>query len=144
MFDTRQITKVLGDVDCNVWMVAPMFFQNKVLGVIVVQSYDPEIGYDDDDLKLLTFVADHIAAALSRKQSDEALRAAHAHLAAGSAALQAKNRELETTLNHLGVAQGEWVRPAQPPSPGPLVAGPPTGGTTRLWSCPAAGGPRPR
>jgi signal transduction histidine kinase len=123
LVDAGQITNVLGDVDFNVWMGAPMFFQNKVLGVIVVQSYDPEIGYDDDDLKLLTFVADHIAAALSRKQSDEALRAAHAHLAAGSAALQAKNRELETTLNHLGMAQGELVRQEKLASLGALVAG---------------------
>lgn len=118
-----QIRNVIGEIDFNVWIGAPMFYQNKVLGAIVLQSYDPAIGYDDDDLKLLTFVADHIAAALSRKQADEALRAAHANLAAGSEALQAKNRELETTLTHLGMAQGELVRQEKLASLGALVAG---------------------
>jgi signal transduction histidine kinase len=123
LVDAGQIRNVIGDVDFNVWMGAPMFYQNKVLGAIILQSYDNAIGYDDDDLKLLTFVADHIAAALSRKQADEALRMAHAHLADGSAALQAKNRELETTLMHLGMAQGELVRQEKLASLGALVAG---------------------
>jgi signal transduction histidine kinase len=123
LVEAGQIRNVIGDVDFNVWMGAPMFYQNKVLGAIILQSYDTAIGYDDDDLKLLTFVADHIAAALSRKQADEALRMAHAHLADGSAALQAKNRELETTLMHLGMAQGELVRQEKLASLGALVAG---------------------
>ncbi len=124
LLDAGQMRNVYGDTDTiNVWMGAPMFYQSKVLGAIILQSYDPAIGYDDDDLKLLTFVADHIAAALSRKQADEALRTAHAHLAAGSEALQAKNRELETTLMHLGMAQGELVRQEKLASLGALVAG---------------------
>lgn len=118
-----QIRNVIGNTDINAWIGAPMFYQNKVLGALILQSYDKAIGYDDDDLKLLTFVADHIAAALSRKQADEALRAAHAHLADGSAALQAKNRELETTLTHLGMAQSELVRQEKLASLGALVAG---------------------
>ncbi|HTD29245.1 MAG TPA: GAF domain-containing protein, partial [Xanthomonadaceae bacterium] len=106
----NQIHNVIGNVDFTVWIGAPMIYQDKVFGVIILQSYDPTIGYDDADLKLLTFVADHIGAALSRKQADDALRAAHAHLAAGSTALQAKNRELEKTLKDLGVAQSDLMR----------------------------------
>ncbi len=124
LLDAGQMRNVYGgDTDINVWMGAPMFVQNRVLGAIILQSYDTAIGYDDNDLKLLTFVADHIAAALSRKQADEALRTAHANLAAGSEALQAKNRELETTLTHLGMAQGELVRQEKLASLGALVAG---------------------
>jgi signal transduction histidine kinase len=118
-----QIHNVIGNIDFVVWIGAPMIYQDQVLGVIILQSYDPAISYDDEDLKLLTFVADHIAAALSRKQSDDALRSAHAHLAAGSVALQTKNRELEKTLKDLGLAQGELMRQEKLASLGALVAG---------------------
>ncbi len=121
--DAGVLHHVLGSVDFTAWIGAPMIHQGKVLGVIILQSYDPAIGYDDRDLSLLTFVADHIAAALSRKQADDALRAAHAFLAQGNEALQAKNRQLEMTLNHLGIAQGELVRQEKMASLGALVAG---------------------
>ena len=118
-----EIHNVIGSMDFNVWIGAPMLYQERVLGVIILQSYDPGIGYDDADLKLLTFVADHIGAALARKQADEALRAAHGRLATGSAALQAKNSELERILRDLGVAQNELMRQEKLASLGALVAG---------------------
>ncbi len=118
-----EIHHSMGSSDFNVWIGAPMIYQDRVLGAIILQSYDPTIGYDDEDLELLTFVADHIGAALSRKQSDDALRAAHARLAAGSAALQAKNSELEKTLEDLGMAQSELMRQEKLASLGALVAG---------------------
>ncbi|MBS0193069.1 MAG: GAF domain-containing protein [Proteobacteria bacterium] len=122
LLESAVIHHVLGNVTFTSWIGAPMIHQDKVLGVLMLQSYDPKIGYDDDDLALLTFVAEHIAAALSRKQADEALRSAHAHLASGNAALQEKNRELEMTLMHLGMAQGELVRQEKLASLGALVA----------------------
>lgn len=123
LVESGVIHHVLGSVDFTAWIGAPMIHQDKVLGVLILQSYDPKIGYDDDDLALLTFVAEHIAAALSRKQADDALRAAHANLATGNAALQEKNRELEMTLMHLGMAQNELVKQEKLASLGALVAG---------------------
>jgi signal transduction histidine kinase len=123
LVESGVIHHVLGSTDFTAWIGAPMIHQGKVLGVIILQSYDPQVGYDDDDLALLTFVAEHIAAALSRKQADDALRAAHANLATGNAALQEKNRELEMTLMHLGMAQSELVRQEKLASLGALVAG---------------------
>ncbi len=123
LLDSGVIHHVLGSTEFTAWMGAPMIHQGKVLGVILLQSYDPAIGYDDRDLALLSFVADHIAAAVSRKQADDALRAAHTHLASGNAQLQEKNRQLEMTLNHLGIAQGELVRQEKLASLGALVAG---------------------
>jgi signal transduction histidine kinase len=123
LLDSGVIHHVLGSTDFTAWIGAPMIHQGKVLGVIIMQSYDAAIGYDDRDLALLTFVAEHIAAALSRKQADDALRAAHSHLAQGNAALQEKNRQLEMTLNYLGIAQGELVRQEKLASLGALVAG---------------------
>jgi signal transduction histidine kinase len=118
-----EIHHAIGSVDFNVWIGTPMIYQDQLLGAIVLQSYDEAIGYGDEELVLLTFVADHIAAALMRKQSADALRAAHARLAAGSAALQAKNKELEQTLEYLGVAHHELMRQEKLASLGALVAG---------------------
>jgi len=118
-----QLRNVIGSIDFNVWIGAPLIYQERMLGAIILQTYDPSIGYDERDLKLLTFVADHIGAAIARKQNDDALRAAHSRLAAGSAALQAKNRELEKTLQDLSLAQGELMRQEKLASLGALVAG---------------------
>jgi len=117
------IHHAIGSVDFNVWMGTPMIYQDRLLGAIVLQSYESDIGYGEEELSLLTFVADHIAAALTRKQSADALRAAHARLASGSEALQAKNRELEQTLEYLGVAHNELLRQEKLASLGALVAG---------------------
>jgi signal transduction histidine kinase len=118
-----EIHHAIGSVDFNVWIGTPMIYQDQLLGAIVLQSYDDAIGYGDEELELLTFVADHIAMALMRKQSADQLRAAHARLAAGSEALQAKNRELEQTLEYLGVAHNELMRQEKLASLGALVAG---------------------
>ncbi|HTA64338.1 MAG TPA: GAF domain-containing protein, partial [Xanthomonadaceae bacterium] len=118
-----ELHNTIGSIDFNVWIGAPLIYQENMLGAIILQTYDPNVGYDDRDLKLLTFVADHIGAAISRKQSDDALRTAHASLAAGSAALQAKNNELQKTLEDLGVAHDELIRQEKLASLGALVAG---------------------
>jgi signal transduction histidine kinase len=118
-----EIQHAIGSVDFNVWIGTPMIYQDQLLGAIVLQSYDPDVDLADEELTLLTFVADHIAAALMRKQSADALRAAHARLAANSEALKAKNKELEQTLEYLGVAHHELMRQEKLASLGALVAG---------------------
>lgn len=123
LLESGVLHHVLGHLDFNSWIGVPMIHQGKVLGVLMLTSYDPKVSYDDDDLGLLTFVAEHIAAALARRQADDALRAAHGNLASGNAALQEKNRELEMTLMHLGMAQNELVRQEKLASLGALVAG---------------------
>jgi diguanylate cyclase (GGDEF)-like protein len=55
------------------WLGVPLLRGGDVFGVIVVQSYDPAYRYSDRDCTLLTYVAQHIAAALER-------RLAHAEL----------------------------------------------------------------
>ena len=118
-----ELLNVIGYTDHNDWIGTPMVYQGVVLGLIVLQSYDASVSFSDDDLALLTFVGDHAAAALARKQSDDALRAAHASLSAGAAALQAKNAELEQTLSDLHAAQHELMRREKLASLGALVAG---------------------
>jgi diguanylate cyclase (GGDEF)-like protein len=47
----------------------PMVADGDVRGVIVVQTYDPAMPYDDEDTALLSYVAQHILTALVRKQA---------------------------------------------------------------------------
>ncbi|MGH8109947.1 MAG: GAF domain-containing protein [Arenimonas sp.] len=109
LVEQGELHSAFGSVDFNSWIGAPMIYQERLLGVIILQSYDNKIEYSDDDLALLTFVADHIAAALSRKQSDESLLD--------------KNFELQHALEHLHLAQDELVRKEKLASLGALVAG---------------------
>lgn len=118
-----ELLNVIGYTAHNDWIGTPMIYQGMLLGAIVLQSYEATVSFSDDDLALLTFVGEHAAAALARKRSDDALRAAHASLTVAAAELQAKNAELETTLADLHAAQGELMRREKLASLGALVAG---------------------
>jgi GAF domain-containing protein/DNA-binding response OmpR family regulator len=52
----------------------PLKVGRNVLGVLVVQSYVPSISYDEQDVQVLTFAAQHIATALTRARALEAER----------------------------------------------------------------------
>lgn len=89
------------------WLGVPLKEDTgKTFGVIVVQSYTENIRFYEKDKELLTFVSQHIATALQRKQSAEALKKAHdqlerrviertAQLSATNTALQKVNAALQ-------------------------------------------------
>ncbi len=56
------------------WLGVPLKRGDETFGVLAVQSYTPEVRFSEKDLELLTFVSQHIASALERKQAAEALR----------------------------------------------------------------------
>ncbi|MFT5520406.1 MAG: diguanylate cyclase (GGDEF)-like protein [Enterobacterales bacterium] len=93
---------ILGD-SSHEWLGFPLKKGNKIHGALVVQSYDPKIGYSDKDIELLAFVSQHVATALSRKQSDEALHRARNELElrvkARTTELATINLELKTEIN---------------------------------------------
>ena len=62
-------------------MTAPLLAEGRQLGLLAVQSYVPEHMYDQSDLELLTFVAQHIGSALSRARAIEETRERNAELA---------------------------------------------------------------
>ena len=51
----------------------PMVVDGEVHGVIVVQSYDPDVHYREEHRALLSYVAQHILTALARKQAQAEL-----------------------------------------------------------------------
>ncbi len=61
-------------------IAAPLKVENKTIGVVLVQSYIRAIGYQVEDVKVLEFVAQHIATALTRARAIEETRQRNAEL----------------------------------------------------------------
>ena len=57
------------------WIGSPLIIEGEICGVIAVQSYSKEKQYNFKDLEFLRFVSHHIAVALGRKQSSDAIQA---------------------------------------------------------------------
>lgn len=74
------------------WLGIPLFEEEQVRGVLVVQSYQPHICYTPRDQELLTFVSRHIDTALSRRSAAEAIQTANLKL---EARVQSRTRELD-------------------------------------------------
>jgi diguanylate cyclase (GGDEF)-like protein len=55
------------------WLGVPLLRGAEVMGAVVVQSYDEARRFSDKERALLTFVAQHIATALERKQAHDEL-----------------------------------------------------------------------
>ncbi|MGH8154547.1 MAG: GAF domain-containing protein, partial [Rhodanobacteraceae bacterium] len=51
------------------WLGVPLLRGGAAVGCVVVQSYDDTHHYDEEDLSLLTFVAQHIQTALGRRMA---------------------------------------------------------------------------
>jgi diguanylate cyclase (GGDEF)-like protein len=71
---------VQSGADAHCWLGVPLICDDRVVGVLTVQSYTPEHQYSARDQELLTFVSYHIANALQRKRSDESLKHAYSGL----------------------------------------------------------------
>jgi len=56
------------------WLGVPLQSGGRTYGVLVVQSYDESVRFDEKDKEILTFVARHISAAIEKKRAEEALR----------------------------------------------------------------------
>lgn len=71
-FAKTQGQTVIGTVS-KIWLGAPLIINNRVMGVISIQSFDSPDDYEKKDLDLLNAVSQHIALALERKDSEEKL-----------------------------------------------------------------------
>jgi diguanylate cyclase (GGDEF)-like protein len=68
-------------IKLNSLIGSPLIIDGEICGVIAVQSYSKEKEYNFKDLEFLRFVSHHIAVALSRKQSSDAIKAYNQKLA---------------------------------------------------------------
>ena len=57
------------------WLGVPLKIGGKTIGVLAVQSYVPTTRYVESEKAVLTFVSQHVAAALEHKRAIDALRA---------------------------------------------------------------------
>ena len=71
--ERRGLIEMIG-TPSEVWMAAPLRAMGVTIGAIVVQSYDDPRAYDDEDLEVLTFVADQIGLFIDRARMVESLR----------------------------------------------------------------------
>ncbi|HVT74138.1 MAG TPA: PAS domain S-box protein [Lacunisphaera sp.] len=55
------------------WLGAPLMIEGRAIGVIAVQDYHNPKAYGEEEKRLLLFVADQAAAAVHRRQAEEAL-----------------------------------------------------------------------
>jgi diguanylate cyclase (GGDEF)-like protein len=89
------------------WLGVPLVCKERTVGVLAVQSYADEIGYDEGDQELLTFVAFHIAAGLERKRAQDDLRRAYGEL---EARVAERTRELDAAVQGLRQQMDERER----------------------------------
>ena len=64
--------KTIGTVS-KIWLGAPLIINDRVIGAIVIQSYKSATVYRKEDLDLLNSVSQHIALAIERKESEDAI-----------------------------------------------------------------------
>ncbi|MEQ8822220.1 MAG: response regulator [Sumerlaeia bacterium] len=55
------------------WVGVPLTTGGKTIGVMAVQSYRPEVTYDDHDVSIMMFVSGQVARAIEHKRYEEAL-----------------------------------------------------------------------
>jgi len=63
----------MSGVIAHSWLGVPLKVDNRIIGVLVVASYSANLKYDQTDLDLLEYVAEHLALAMARKQSEKIL-----------------------------------------------------------------------
>ncbi|OQY27742.1 MAG: hypothetical protein B6244_09545 [Candidatus Cloacimonetes bacterium 4572_55] len=57
------------------WLGVPLKTRNKTIGVLSVQSYSPDIRFDEEDKNILIFIANQVAMVIERKRVAEKLQA---------------------------------------------------------------------
>ncbi|MGB0495024.1 MAG: bifunctional diguanylate cyclase/phosphodiesterase [Kangiellaceae bacterium] len=81
--------------DSNSFLGVPLKERSRTFGVLAVQSYEPDIYYDEKDEVLLTTIANQVAISILRKKDAESLLLAHKNL---ENRVKERTYELEETI----------------------------------------------
>jgi len=57
-----------------IWLGVPLKLSGKTIGVLVVQDYENEKAFGEDEMQLLIFVAEQIAQVIERKRNSDAIK----------------------------------------------------------------------
>lgn len=60
---------------CKIWLGVPLQTEEKVIGVMVLQSYTDPNAYSEADVSLMEFISRQVTLSILRKQAEEELRA---------------------------------------------------------------------
>ncbi|MFT5542635.1 MAG: diguanylate cyclase (GGDEF)-like protein [Glaciecola sp.] len=82
----------------NSWLGSPLVIDGEVQGVIGIQTYGKLQDYTQKDLEILRFVSHHIAVAMERRRSSEALKAYNQQL---TDKVKERTEELNKTNEYL-------------------------------------------
>ena len=85
----------------KVWMGVPLMIDQNVVGVIAVQNYSDSKCYTEQDLSLLTFMADQITGLIIRKKAEDQLHKEQAYLDQ----LYQSSSEAITMINNESIVQ---------------------------------------
>lgn len=117
-----KISNVIGSLSES-WMGAPIANNDGVTGIIILQSYSSEHMYQEDDLQLLSFVADNLAIVLQQRKLIDKEREDKKSLEISLQLIKEQNLALEQMMQTLKSAQNELVQKEKMASLGNLVAG---------------------
>jgi two-component system NtrC family sensor kinase len=88
LVESGEIVAPRGAAGFHSWMGVPLLFHDRVYGLIIVQSYRPEVIFTETDLELLRFVASHVATIIARWRSHRALTKANEALLSSAETLR--------------------------------------------------------
>jgi signal transduction histidine kinase len=120
---TNEIDGTVGNGVFNSWIGAPMISGGNVYGVIIIQSYEPDISYSVQDVDLMQYVATQVASVLNIRLKTEYSLLAQEKIANQYAELKTKNLKLESTLDGLHKAQQKLIHKEKMSALSTLVTG---------------------
>ena len=77
------------------WLGVPLLADDRVIGLVVVQTYAADEHYSEQDVEVLSFVGQHIASALTRARAIEETRERNAELSVINEIGEALARQLD-------------------------------------------------